>query len=158
MGMSSIFINFIKTLYKQNTPVITNNGFLSEQVPLQRGLTQGCPLSLPLYVIQRKVITININNNTTIKGINIPNNTKQIKISQYADDSNLFLTNQDTVNKTLQFFEKLNKATDITINLQKTTVLPINTDNIAQIKNNTPKITIKEKFQTIKILGISFNE
>ena len=31
-------------------------------------------------------------------------------------------------------------------------------DNTTQIKNNTPKITIKEKFKTIKILGIYFNE
>ena len=92
-----------------------NNGFLSEQIPLQRGLRQGCPLSLLLYVIQGELITININNNTSIKGIHIPNNTKQIKISQYADDSNLFLKNQDSVNKVLQFFEKLNKATGIAI-------------------------------------------
>ena len=120
MGISPIFINFIKTLYKQNTSMITNNGFLSEQIPLQRGLRQGCPLSLPLYVIQGEVTTININNNNSIKGMHIPNKTKEIKISQYADDSNLFLKNQESVNKVLQFFEKLNKATGITINLEKT--------------------------------------
>ena len=139
--------------------MIPNNGFLSEQIPLQRGLRQGCPLSLPLYVIQGEVITININNNNSIKGIDIPNKTKQIKTSQYADDSNLFLKNQESLGKVLQFFEKLNKATVIiTINLEKTTALPINTENTAQIKNNTPKITIKEQFQTIKVRRIHFNE
>ena len=148
MGISPIFINFIKTLYKQNTSMITNNGFLSEQIPLQRGLRQGCPLSLPLYVIQGEVTTININNNNSIK----------TKISQYADDSNLFMKDQESLNKVLQFFEKLNKATGITINLEKITVLPINTEDTAQIKSNTPKITIKEQFQTIKILGIHFNK
>ena len=117
MGISPISINFIKTLYKQNTFMIPNNGFLSEQIPLQRGLRQGCPLSLPLYVIQGEVTTININNNNSIKGIHIPNKTKQTKISQYTDDSNLFLKDQESLNKVLQFFEKLNKATGITINL-----------------------------------------
>ena len=158
MGISPIFINFIKTLYKQKTSMITNNAFLSDQIPLQRGLRQACPLSLPLYVIQVEVTTININNNNSIKGIHIPNKTKQLKISQYADDSNLFLKDEESLNKDLHFFEKLNKATGITINLEKTTVLPINTEDTAQIKNNTPKITIKEQFQTIKILGIHFNE
>ena len=45
-----------------------NNGFLSTPIQLQRGLRQGCPLSLPLYVIQGEVATIN-KNNQNIKGI-----------------------------------------------------------------------------------------
>ena len=52
MGFSNIFINFIKILYKNNTSTIINNGFLSAPVQLQRGLRQGCPLSLRLYVVQ----------------------------------------------------------------------------------------------------------
>ena len=35
MGISLVFINFIKILYKQNTSTIINNGFLSPQVSLQ---------------------------------------------------------------------------------------------------------------------------
>ena len=34
MGISPAFINFIKILYKQNTSVIINNGYLSPQVSL----------------------------------------------------------------------------------------------------------------------------
>ena len=47
MGFSNQFINFIKILYKNNT-ILINNGFLSLPIHLQRGLRQGCPLSLPL--------------------------------------------------------------------------------------------------------------
>ena len=63
MGISLVFINFIKILYKQNTSTIINNGFLSPQVSLQRGLRQGCPLSLPLYVVQGQITITNINQN-----------------------------------------------------------------------------------------------
>ena len=63
MGISPVFINFIKILYKQNTSTIINNGFLSPQVSLQRGLRQGCPLSLPLYVVQEQMTITNINQN-----------------------------------------------------------------------------------------------
>ena len=45
MGFSPLFINFLQTLYKQNTSMIINNRFLSPQVSLQRGLTTGCPLT-----------------------------------------------------------------------------------------------------------------
>ena len=63
MGISQEFINFIKILRKHNTSMIINNGYLSTTVSLQRGLRQGCPLSLLLYVIQGEITTININNN-----------------------------------------------------------------------------------------------
>ena len=88
-----------------------NNGFLSRQVSLQRGLRQGCPLSLPLYVIQGQVTTNNINRNKNIIGIHIPNQKNQVKLSQYADDSNFFLKNQESVNNVLTFFQNLRRAT-----------------------------------------------
>lgn len=55
MGFSTIFINFIKILYKNNTATITNNGYFSAPVHTERGLRQGCPLSLLLNVIQVKL-------------------------------------------------------------------------------------------------------
>ena len=93
MGFSPLFINFLQTLYKQNISMITNNGFLSPQVSLQRGLRQGCPLSLPLYVIESQITRTNIKQDKTVTGINIPNQKEQVKILQYADDSNVFLKN-----------------------------------------------------------------
>ena len=139
MGFSPLFINFLQTLYKQNISMITNNGFLSPQVLLQRGLRQGRPLSLPLYVVQSQITTTNIKQDKTITGINISNQREQVKISQYADDSNLFLKNQESVQKVLNFFQNLNKATETTINLEKTTVLPISTENMKQIQEITPQ-------------------
>ena len=92
-----------------------NNGFLSTPIQLQRGLRQGCPLSLPLYVIQGEATTINVNNNQNIEGIKIPNNNKEI-ISQYADDSNFLLAEQQLVQFVINYFEKLKKTTSSTIN------------------------------------------
>ena len=34
LGISQTYINFIKTLYKDNTSIITNNGLLSEPISL----------------------------------------------------------------------------------------------------------------------------
>ena len=158
MGISPKSVNFIKILYKQNISMISNNGYLSPQVLLQRGLRQGCPLSLPLYVIQGQVTNINININKDIIGIHIPNQKEQVKISQYADDSNFFKKTEESVKNTLNFFKILNKATGTTINLEKTIVLPINVDETEQIQKIKPKITIKYQFETIKTLGIYYNE
>ena len=81
MGFAKQFIN---------SSFIINNGFLSSPVYLQSGLRQCYPLSLLLYVIQGEVMT-NIDLDNNIKGIIIPNKRKEIKISQYADDSNFLL-------------------------------------------------------------------
>ena len=43
LGLSKTFINFIEVLYKQNTSTIKNNGYLSENISMLRGLRQGCP-------------------------------------------------------------------------------------------------------------------
>ena len=64
MGFSNTFINVIKSLYENNTSMIINNGFLSSLVNLRKGLRQGRPLSLPLYVIQGEITTVNIKINT----------------------------------------------------------------------------------------------
>ena len=55
----------------------------------------------------------------------------------------------------VKYFQKLQKATGATINYDKTTVPPINTE----VSSNLSKeIKIKERYQTVKILGILFNE
>ena len=154
LGFSKTFINFIEILCKENVSMVTNNGFLSENVPMLRGLRQGCPLSLSLYVIQGE-ITENINKDHNITGLIIPNQKEHLKFPQYADDSNFLLKNQNSVTNVIKYFQKLKEATGATINYEKTTVLPINTG----INTNLPKeITIKERYQTVKILGILFNE
>ena len=158
MGFSNTFVQFIKILYQNHTFFIRNNGFLSTPIQLQRGLRQGCPLSLPLYVIQGEVTAININNNQNIKGIKIPNNNKEIEICQYAYDSNFLLTEQKSIEPVIGFFQKLNKATGSTINLEKTRVLPINTDQTSEIQKHEKNITILEQHQYIEILGIFFSE
>ena len=112
--------------------------------------------SLPLYVIQGQVTTNNINRNKNIIGIHILNQKNQVKLSQYADDSNFFLKNQESVNNVLTFFQNLRKASGTTTNLEKTSVFPINTENTEQLQKITPKITIKKQFETINILGIYF--
>ena len=88
----------------------------------------------------------------------IPNHKKEIKISQYADDSNFLLTEQESIKSVINFFEKLNKATGSTINLEKTKVLPINTDQTSVIQKHTKSIKILEQHQYIDILGIHFSE
>ena len=104
LRLSKTFISFIEVLYKQNISSIINNGFLSENISMLKRLRQGCPLSLPLYVIQSEITTQNINKDNNIIGLTIPNQKKQLKLSQYADDSNFFIKNEESVKNVLTYF------------------------------------------------------
>ena len=42
-----------------------------------------------------------------------------MKISQYADDSNFLLKEQESVQNVIKYFENLQKAAGTTINLEK---------------------------------------
>ena len=158
LGFSNTFINFIKILYTNNIAMIISNGYFSAPVYPERGLRQGCPLSLPLYVVQAEITTYNINQDQNIKGIKIPNKSKEIKIPQYVDDSNFYLKNQESVINVIKFFQKLNLATGATINQEKTKILPINTDNTNTLRQKLTNLTMKDQYDTIHILGITLCE
>ena len=87
-------------------------------------------------MIQGEVTTVNINQEENMKGIKIQNKIKEIKISQYADDSYFFLTKKESVENVPKYFEKLKQATIETINLEKTIILPINTDQTLYLQQN----------------------
>ena len=97
LGFSEIFIKFIKKLYQNTLSIIFNNGFLSTPFSLSRGVRQGCPLSLLLYIINGEVINLNIKNNDKIVGYPIPNQKENAKLSQYANDTNLLAPTEQSI-------------------------------------------------------------
>ena len=84
-----IFKHYINLLYTSPECCVTNNGFHTEFFPIQRGIRQGCPISAFLFILCAKVLAIAIREQQDIKGLKIGN--KEIKITQYADDSCLYL-------------------------------------------------------------------
>jgi len=81
--------NWVKILYNNVSSCIVNNGFASEFFPLERGVTQGCPLSRLLFVIGIELLIRAIKNDENIKGINV--GEKMIKVSLYAHDTTVFV-------------------------------------------------------------------
>ena len=84
----------VKKIYKNTqSVVISNNGFLSTPFPLCRGVRQGCPLALLMYIINGEVINLIIKWNEKNVESPIPNQKEDLKLSQYADDTKLFCNN-----------------------------------------------------------------
>ena len=101
-------------------------------------------------IIQGEVTTSNINANRSITGIQIQNKTKQIKISKYEDDTNLFRKSQESAANVLRIFETLNKATGTTINLEKTIILPVNPNDALKTQNIIRILQLKNNMKQLK--------
>ena len=137
LGYSNAFINFVKKIYQNTESIIANNGFLSSPFPLTRGVRQGCPLSLLLYIINGEVINLNVKSNPEIVGYPTPNQKQPLTLSQYADDTNFFVMTEKSITEILIFSKKYEMATGATINLSKTKIMTLGN---ARIYNLDQKI------------------
>ena len=54
MGFNDIFISWIKIFYKNIVSVCLVNGHLGDAIKINRGVRQGCPLSMILYIIAQE--------------------------------------------------------------------------------------------------------
>ena len=65
------FIQWIKTFYCNRKSYISNNGFLSEGIDMERGIFQGCPISPLLFLCAIEVLASSIRNIKNICGIKV---------------------------------------------------------------------------------------
>ena len=128
---------------------------MSESFSIGRGCRQGDPLSPYIFIICAEFLAVKIRQNKKIKGIKI--NNKEFKISQYADDTSIFLDgSSDALNCTLIKLDKFADISGLKINFDKTQVVWIGSK-----KHSTSAIKTKWKLswgsKNFKILGIIFN-
>ena len=101
------FLNFgpsicrwIETLYYNITSSVIQCGHMSEFFNIGRRCRQGDPFSPYIFILCAEFLAVKIRHNTNIKGFHI--NGTEFKISQYADDTTLFLDGStESLNQTL---------------------------------------------------------
>lgn len=118
-GFGPSFIHWIEVIYNSVSSSVKTNGWLTSFIKLERGLRQGCPLSMPLYVLTAETMAINIRNNPNIHGIRSPQSDKEVKISQFADDTTLLLTDESSITETFKVFDRYERASGAKINRAK---------------------------------------
>ena len=118
-GFGPNFIHWIKVLYNSVSSSVKVNGWFTSFIPLERGLRQGCPLSMPLYVIAAETMAINIRGNAGIHGILTPDLQQEVKVSQFADDTTLLLVDEISIRETFRTFDLYEKASGAKINKSK---------------------------------------
>lgn len=147
-GFGENLVKWVKTIYARTRSRICTNGFLSETFDLTRGVRQGCPLSPLLYIIVAETLSILIKKNEKIKGFRLPDNTES-KIKAYADDTNTYLRDIESVKELFKSLEIYSKATEAKLNQEKTKIILCGT--LQDKENELENWKIED---TLKILGV----
>ena len=105
-------------LFQKGTEAcIIQNGHMSESFSLNRGCRQGDPVSPYIFILCSEILGKMIRKNKDIRGISI--NNRQYKLSQYADDTQLFLDGSEKSLKTaLYVLKTFYKISGLKINVE----------------------------------------
>ena len=157
MNFGEYFRDLVNLLYlnKQNVSRVLLNGFLGDKIYMHKGIRQGDPVSGFLFNIAAEILSKQISQASNLKGINLTTNT-EIRISQYADDTILFLDGSKcSLNGAVTEIMKFSAQSGLKVNWDKTTCMPLGHLSPAEITGNDFVSKIKW-VDEIKILGLYF--
>ena len=116
-GFGKPFIHWIKILYNKPTFSVKNNGWISGESQMARGIRQGCAVSALLFILAVEFLAIEIREANDINGIKFIKNST--KLAQYADDTTLTLENEQSVIHALERVKKFGTNSGLELNVDK---------------------------------------
>ena len=121
-GFGNSILKWLNLFYCRSESCVLNNGWASDFFEIQRGVRQGCPLSPFLFVLSVEVLAKAIRENQSIKGIFV--NRREIKLSQYADDTTLILDGtKESQKASLKTLDDFYEVSGLKLNDKKIEVL-----------------------------------
>ena len=153
-GFGPDFRKTINTLYlnTENFSRILLHGHLGEKIHFKCGIRQGDPASGYLFNLAVNILAQQIKRSNILTGIKIFK-SEEIRISQYADDTVLFLENStECLKGALQELNCFSEASGLRLNIEKTSCMQIGTTNPQHSVNNLGIKWVSH----MKILGIIF--
>jgi exonuclease III len=144
-GFPQRFIELLKNLYKNAKSQVLVNGFLTNQIPINRSVRQGCPLSMVLFVLYIEPLLKMINE--VISGEQIGQST--VKALAYADDVCYVVKNDKESDEVLLATQTFCNESGAVLNKTKSEFLRVNQCQIG------PQLITENS--SIKILGLKFS-
>ena len=142
---------WVCTFYTNVESAVLNNGYLTNWFKPSKGVRQGCPLSPYLFILSAEILSIKIRHVPTVEGISIFGN--ELKMSQFADDTNLFCANLVSVENALNIVVDFGRISGLQLNMKKTKAIWLG--KWANSKSNP--LGMKWMHSPVKILGAHFS-
>ena len=91
----------------------------SLQVCINKGVRQGDPLSLYLFLLAVELLVSAVNNETRIEGLG-KGRKRNVKGPSYADDLTMTLIGSSSVCLAFEIIQRFSEATGLKLNIEKT--------------------------------------
>jgi len=127
------FKRWIHTLYHMPVGKVKNNGYISNEFQMSRGIRQGCPVSALLFILCIEILGLRIRQSKDLKGFDLGFPDKLIKTVQYADDCILALNDKSELCTALAILKRFGDVSNLYLNLSKCEGLWIGRDKFKQI-------------------------
>ena len=144
------FISWVRLLYNNVTLTVKNNGHTSRWFSCSRGTFQGSPLSGLLFNLVAEILAIKIRAARNVNGVII--NGNEIKLSQYADDTTLFLRDSESVSEVMEILADFRNVSGLEINVQKCNIMWM-----GPYRHRRDSLCGIKALSKIKILGVWFS-
>ena len=114
------FKKWVNVIYNKAESCVTNNGWTSKPLSINKGIRQGCPLSALLFLLVAEILAVRVRSNSNI-GLKVETeeNVKNIQISQLADDTTLFFKNENDILVGLKIVEQFSRVSGLKLNKRK---------------------------------------
>ena len=138
---------------------ILHNGYMSHFFAQINGLRQGCNLSPLLFIISAEIMANKIRQSNQIQGIEIPNvyeGNTEVKLTQFADDTTIFVKNKSSVTNVIKILDEFTEISGLHLNKAKCDTVWIGANRYSkkQVGNIHWKLFPNND---VKILGIVLN-
>ena len=150
-GFGPNFASWLEILMRDRLTCFKNAGFISSNIKMERGVRQGCPLSPLIFVIGVEILGLCIRQSPNIKGIILGEGMENIKIKQYADDTTLFLSDNEDLRQAMELIEHFTEISGLELNKSKSLAMKLKGS-----PDNAPIYEDIASTDEIKILGIYF--
>jgi len=133
------FIDTIKTLYRNGETVLIINGEISRPYKVTRGVRQGDPLSCLIFNLAIESLASMLQD-SRLKGLQIPGDTEQLITTLFADDTTVFLSEEDGFGMLQDILQKWCRSSGARFNVKKTVIIPTGTPEYRQSVIDTRKL------------------
>lgn len=154
LGLPPAFVHQVTTLHKDTTTKVQINGHLSNPILLSTGVRQGCPLAPLLFICAMELIAHHLRLSHP-EGPPIPDCPTKTFFG-YADDTTIFLPNQDHLPRALATLAHVATHTGLRINTLKSSIIPLGplAETSPPTDSPIPWVTMES---SVRILGIQFS-
>ncbi len=158
-GFGETFQQWVKTITNKTVSCVSHCGWKTAYFNVDSGIRQGCPFSPLAFILAVELLALKIRQSNRIAGIQLPSRDPtteiSLKILQYADDTTLFMRDQNDVLNTLTLVNQYSKFSGLTLNKKKTEAMWLGRDKDS--KREVAGLKWKLVNPTIKVLGVIFS-